>query len=183
MIKNPAGAVEWWQAVTPRPGHEGDRAGRAMLRRCATITEAMQLPVTLQLFRRCAADHALDLPAIALCAATLAHVREDRVELSVARQVGPDDPDRPETARLKPLRFRRLTEATDPDEALPAFRRLVALADGALNVRDLAAALLDWPHPTRGDAARRRWVFAYWNANPAAKPTGQPPGHTQDTAA
>jgi CRISPR system Cascade subunit CasB len=173
-------AFAWWAALTPRPhlgpGHDGDRAARAMLRRCATIAQAMQLPATVTLFRRCGAGDARDdLPAIALCAATLAHVREHRDDIPVARQLGPHDPDKPQTALLKPLRFRRLLEAIEPEEALPAFRRLVALADGTLNVRDLARALLVWSHPILGERRRRDWIFAYWNANPAAK--------TQDTAA
>lgn len=170
MIRNPDAAFAWWEALTPRAGHDGDRAARAMLRRCSTIADAMQLPATLSLFRRCGAEEARDLPSIALCAATLAHAREDRPEFAVARQVGPDDPEKPETALLKPLRFRRLLEAVEPHDALPAFRRLVALADGTLNVRDLARALLVWSHPSLGDRRRRDWIFAYWNANPAAKP-------------
>jgi CRISPR system Cascade subunit CasB len=172
MIRNPDAAFAWWERITPRPGHDGDRAARAMLRRCASIAEAIQLPITLQLFRRCGADDARDLPAIGLCAATLAHVREDRAEFAVARQLGPDDPEKPETALLKPLRFRRLIEAVEPDDALPAFRRLVAIADGAVKLRDLADALLTWTHPSDAvrEAVRRRWIIAYWNANPAAKP-------------
>ncbi|NKC30221.1 type I-E CRISPR-associated protein Cse2/CasB [Falsiroseomonas selenitidurans] len=175
MIRNTDAAFAWWDELQPKDGGRGDRAARARLRRCGSIAEAMQEPATLQLFRRCGADSPLDLPALALCAATLAHVREDRSDRSVARAVGPDDPDKPETALLKPLRFRRLLEAVEPEDALPAFRRLVALADGTVNVRDLSRALLVWSHPARGDRTRRDWVFAYWNANPAAS--------TRDTAA
>lgn len=179
MIRHPDAAFAWWEDTVPRDGKPGDRAARAQLRRCSTIAEALQLPVTMHLFRRCGADHELDLPAVALCAATLAYVREHGGDLAVARAVGPEDPDRPETALLKPLRFRRLLDATEADDALPAFRRLVALADGRVNVRDLARALLDWTNPLRGEATRRRWVFAYWNANPAANPGAQ----NRDTAA
>jgi len=170
MIRHRAGAWEWWRALTPNPPqHDGDRAARARLRRCATIAEAMSEPETLSLFRRCAADTPHDLPATALVAAILSHVREDRPDQTLARQIGPDDPEKPETALLKPLRFRRLLDATDPEDALIAFRRLVSLAEGAVNVRDLADALLDWTDDRRGDARRRRWIFAYWNANPAGK--------------
>jgi len=52
------------------------------------------------------------LPDVALAAAVLAHVRAD-VSGSVARAVGPETPDKPETARLKPLRFRRLMRPPD----------------------------------------------------------------------
>jgi CRISPR system Cascade subunit CasB len=60
---------------------------------------------------------------------------------------------------MKPLRFRRLMEAETPDERLTAFRRLVALAGGRVNVRNLAAALLAW-----NEDLRTRWIYDYWNA-------------------
>ncbi len=95
---------------------------------------------------------------MALTAAVLAHVRAD-VPGTVARTVGPGTLDKPETAKLKPLRFRRLMEAEGPDERLTTFRRLVALADGTLPVADLAVSLLDWT-----EDRRRRWIYDYWNA-------------------
>ena len=78
----------------------------------------MQDPATIALFRRCGATGPNDLPAIGLAAAVLAHVREDQPAQTVARQIGPDTPEKPETALLKPLRFRRLMEATTDDERL-----------------------------------------------------------------
>ena len=91
-----------------------------------------------------------------------------RADSRVARRVGPENTDRPGTALLKPLRFRRLMEAATPDERLTAFRGLVALAGNRLNVRDLAIALLRWD-----EERQRRWVYDYWNAGwpaPAAAP-------------
>ncbi len=170
MIRNEGGALAWWRTITPNPPHhDGDRGARARLRRCSTVAEAMAEPATLALFRRCGAGDARDLVAVALAAAVLAQVKEDRAEMSVARLIGPDSPDTPETALLKPLRFRRLLEAATPDECLIAFRRLVAIADGRLSVGDLSAGLFDWTNPHRAEAAKRRWIFAYWNANPAGK--------------
>jgi CRISPR type I-E-associated protein CasB/Cse2 len=55
---------------------------------------------------------------------------------------------------LTPLRFRRLIEVSSEDERLTSFRRAVGLAGGALNVRELAAACLDW-----SAVRRRRWIF------------------------
>ena len=85
--------------------------------------------------------------------------QDDSQNRSIARRVGPDTTGAPETALLKPLRFRRLMDAVLPDERLTVFRRLVALVGGTLNVEDLAAALMHW------DEKRQiRWVYDYWNA-------------------
>jgi CRISPR system Cascade subunit CasB len=158
-------AAAWWRDLQPDPerNQPGDRAALARLRRCATVAEAMQDLVTISLFQRCGGTGPWQLPAVGLTAAVLAHVREDdRENRHIARRVGPDNTDKPETALLKPLRFRRLLEADLPDERLAAFRRLAALAGGKLNVVDLAGALLDW-----NEGRQRRWVYDYWNAGQA----------------
>jgi CRISPR system Cascade subunit CasB len=172
MIRDRRAAVAWWRELQPDPArnHAGDRATLARLRRCATVAEVMLEPAAIELFRRCHADHAQDLPAIALAAGVLAHVRTDDA-MHPARRVGPEAPEKPETALLKPLRFRWLMEARSEDERLTAFRRLVALADRTLNVGEVSDALLRWD-----DERQRRWVFAYWNAGP---PPGSDIGNTQ----
>lgn len=168
MIGRRDGAYEWWFELTPDPkrSHAGNRGALARLRRCGSVAEAMQETATMALFRRCEANHPLDLPAIALTAAVLAHVRRDQPGVSIARRIGPESPDKPESALMKPLRFRRLLEAGDDEELLIVFRRLVALMGNEANVRELSRALFDWTHPHRQDEIRRRWIFAYWNANP-----------------
>jgi CRISPR system Cascade subunit CasB len=162
-------AYAWWDAMIPDPARNrpGDRGALARLRRCSSVAEAMQQPETIDLFRHCRANHEKDLVGVALVAAVLAHVRQNRPGAPVARQVGPDNPDKPEGAQLKPLRFRRLLEASEPDDCLAAFRRLVVLAGGEVNLRDLTRALFDWPHPVQAEETKRRWIFAYWNADPA----------------
>jgi CRISPR system Cascade subunit CasB len=172
MIRDRRAAVVWWRELQPDPanGRGGDRATLARLRRCATVAEIMLEPAAIDLFRRCHADDVGDLPPIALAAGVLAHVRKDDTE-HPARSVGPEAPEKPETAKLKPLRFRWLMEARSPDERLIAFRRLAALADRTLNVGDVSDALLRWD-----DERQRRWVFAYWNAGP---PPGSGIGNTQ----
>ena len=170
MSLQPAKAVVWWRDIQPDPARNrpGDRAALARLRHCATVAEAMQDQATIALFRRCGGTGPWDLPAAGLAAAVLAHVREDDpANPRIARGIGPDSTDKPETALLKPLRFRRLMEAATPDERLIAFRRLVALAGGKLNIPDLAAALLRWD-----EERQRRWVYDYWNAG---QPTAAAP--------
>ena len=181
MIRHPQGAHGWWRDLLPDPdrpnpaARTGDRAALARLRRCPSVAAAMQEPATIALFQACRAETQHDLVPVALTAAVLAHLRTDRPDLAVARQVGPDSPDKPETALFKPLRFRRLLEATEPDDCLAAFRRLVALAGGEANARDLARALFDWTDRFRAEETKRRWVFAYWNANPVAAPAAPNP--------
>ena len=167
-------ALGWWRDLQPDDVRQrpGDRASLARLRRCAVVVEAMQDRAALALFQRLGATHPDDLSAVGLVAAVLAHVRVDgallRPRLTVARQVGPDSLDKPETALFKPLRFRRLIEAEGLDERLTAFRRLVAQAGGQLHVRDLAGALLHW-----SEHRSRRWIYDYWNVAPDA--TNPPP--------
>lgn len=160
----PYAALRWWQALQPdssRPRPQdraGDRAALARLRRCRTVAEAMQEKAALLLFQAVEATHSRDLETVGLAAAVLAHVRADKPG-AVARLVGPDSLEKPETALLKPLRFRRVMEADNSEDRLIVLRRLIALAGNALPVRDLAAALLDWT-----DARRTRWILEYWNA-------------------
>ena len=154
--------VAWWREMCPPrdSGDRGDRAGIARLRRCSAIIQAMQTSETIALFRRAGGRSESDLRDAALVAAVLAHVRDDDPSLPVARRIGPESTDKPETARMKPLRFQRLLDAATADERLTAFRRLVALAGHKLNVRDLAMSLSHWDDEQR----RTRWVYDYWNA-------------------
>ena len=166
-------AAAWWRDLQPDPDTQrrGDRASLAKLRRCATVAEAMSEPAAVALFRRIGATRPDELCCIATLAAVLAHLREDPAEGRVARRLGPDYPEAPETARMSPLRFRRLLEAAPGDDQLTAFRRMVALAGGSLPLRDLARSLLDW-----NDERRRRWIYDYWNAGqPMTAPTAEEP--------
>lgn len=160
-------AAQWWRGLQPNftngeRNPQADRAALARLRR-ADLTAAMQEPATLELFRTLHRHRPEALPEIALCAATLASVREDDERFHAARQLGapPGDPD--VRARMSPLRFQRLIASQTLEERLTALRRAVALAGGTINVRELAAACLDW-----SEARRNRWIFEYYAAGFAA---------------
>lgn len=172
-------AADWWQDLQPyfqdgRRNPAGDRAALARLRR-ADLRVAMEDPATLALFRALGRTRPDDLPEVALCAAVLARVRENDRTARAARQLGapPGDPDA--RGAVSPLRFRRLIEAGSPEERLAVLRRAVALADGRINVRDLAAACLDWT-----EQRRRTWIFEYYNAGSAAP---EPQSRAEDTHA
>lgn len=162
-------AAKWWQGLQPRlPGGArnpaGDRAALARLRR-ADLLSAMDEPATFVLFRGLGCEHANELPRVALCAAVLAGVREDRLE-HPGRTLGAPPGEPAEKATLKPMRFRRLIEAETLEERLIALRRAVQLADRTLNVRELARACLIW-----SDERRRRWIFQYHSAGRAGPDT------------
>jgi CRISPR system Cascade subunit CasB len=160
-------AERWWRRM--QPGAEdgarnrgADRAALARLRR-ADLRAAMSDPATFTLFHDLRRRRPEDLPEVALCAAVLAGVREDRPGEHPARTLGPPGFDNVEQAAMKPLRFRRLIEAEAPEDRLILLRRAVQLADRRLNVAQLAAACLDW-----SEHRRQCWIFEYYGAGRAA---------------
>jgi CRISPR system Cascade subunit CasB len=167
-----AAAARWWRSLQPYRSDgtrnpSADRAALARLRH-ADLFAAMQDPETFALFRDLRCHSPGELPAVALCAAVLASVREDRAQ-HPARTLGPPSMNAVEQAVMKRLRFRRLIEAPTEEERLIALRRAVVLGGGGLNVRELAAACIDW-----SEARRRRWIFEYYNAGFAAPPGAEP---------
>lgn len=162
-------AVAWWHALQPSlpdgtRNPAGDRAALAVLRR-ADLLSAMEEPATFALFRCLGCSEPDDLPRVALCAAVLAGVREDRFE-HPARSLGAPSGEPPEKAPMKPLRFRHLMEADTQETRLIALRRAVHLADRRISVRGLAEACLNW-----SDGLRRTWIFEYYGAGRAAPET------------
>src|SRR5262249_39148626 len=112
-------AAQWWHGLQPyfsngERNPNADRAALARLRR-ADLLAAMQDPVTFALFRALGRQRATELPQVALCAAVLAGVRDDRSGERPARTLGPPSIDALEHAAMKPLRFRRLIEAEAPE--------------------------------------------------------------------
>ena len=172
-------AAAWWRELQPK--HEdgkprgGDRGALARLRRCATVMDAASEPATLALCRRLGVGEA-GLDRAALLAAVLAHVREERFDLTVPRQIGVQQDG---TTIVSDLRFRRLLQADTLDEQLIGFRRLVALAKRKLQVADLAAGLWHW-----GDeATRRHWIYAYHDAPDFQVGANTTPHVTEDASA
>jgi CRISPR system Cascade subunit CasB len=160
-------AARWWRGLQPsRPNGEpnplSDRAALARLRRIDLLS-AMSDQATFDLFRALGRNLAEELPDVALCAAVLASVREDSRNEHPARTIGAPTAEKVDQALMKPLRFRRMIEAEDPEERLTLLRRAVQLAGRKLNVRELAAACLDWSQDRR-----RRWIFEYYAAGLAA---------------
>lgn len=172
----------WWEMLqlSEDGRRKGDRAALARLRRAAAPLDVLDEPAVFDLYRRLgfgAREAEGRLPWVAVAAMVLAHVRNDEPHRSPARAVGRTDWSDAalDTARIKPLRFQGLLCARDPEDVARQMRRLVALADRRINVGALAAAILSWNHPERGDRIRARWAFDYYAAEDAA-PAADGPG-------
>jgi CRISPR system Cascade subunit CasB len=179
-------ARDWWRSLQPRRsddtgapkagGDRGDPAALARLRRASTVAEAMAEEATLDLFWRLGLTRAdtARLPRVAVIAMVLAHVREDNEHdgderRSAIQAVGRKTLEDEDSAKMSPLRFRRLLACRDDDDEDLAreMRRLVQLAGGVVNVGDLAKSLFSWNEETR-----HRWAFDYFGAGFAAPKPG-----------
>lgn len=169
-------ALTWWTLLQPDrdAGRKGDTGTLARLRR-ASLIDAMSEEAVVRLHRRLGLTRQ-QFPRAALVACVLAHVRDHEPRLKVARAAGP--PSNQENGVLSALRFRRLLTIRGEEDCAIAFRRLVALLGGKVNVRDLAESLLDWSDDIKGDRRRTRWAFDYYDAG-AAVPEEAPDPSTQ----
>lgn len=166
-------AAAWWQQLNPNDGAQTgpQRAALAHLRRARTPLDAMRETAALRLIHRlpnCDADR------VAALAGILAWVRDDDGR-PVARAVGRRSLDETE-ANLSEGRFRRLLLVErNNNELMDTMRRLVTLAGGKVNVRDLSGSVLYW-----GDGVKKRWIFDYYGvgratpATPSTAPQGDP---------
>ncbi|CAK0779898.1 CRISPR system Cascade subunit CasB [Azospirillaceae bacterium] len=161
----------WWQDIQRfdekgKPNFWANPAALARLRRCGSVIDAMTEDVTIDLFRFLKMSHASQLPDVALIAMTLAHVREDDKDKSRAiLAVGRERSDDPESAKMSPLRFRRLLSCRkeNSDDLAREMRRFIALAGKKVNVGDLGVSLYYW-----NDRTRAEWAFNYYGAGNAA---------------
>lgn len=173
-------ANEWLATLRPRRLDDriiaGDRAAIARLKRASSVIEAAAEPATFDLFEALGfkREHAArDLPRAAVIAAVLAHVSETRLE-SMAHTIGTPRGGGDTTPLLTPLRLKRLLAASDPDDVLTAFRRVLAIAGGTANVPDLAVQLLAWTDGERGDLTRTHFAFDYHGAGSYAPAATKP---------
>lgn len=170
-------AAEWWRGLQPelpsgKPNWKADRAALARLRHMGDPAEAMVDPVVIRLYRDLGFDQAeaaAKLEWVAAAAVVMAHVRRDSGR-HPARAVGPSDQkdEAGVTALMKPLRFKRLMLSRTSGDVARQMRRLVALAETAVDVGRLAQSIIDWDDGERGDKCRVDWIFTYYDAEPSA---------------
>ena len=97
-------------------------------------------------------------------AVVLAHVRESDNQ-RLAGVIGVPNGGKPEDAMLKPLRFKRLMAATDIEDMMTGFRRVVQMLDGKkANIRDIAQLFLSHGIEGLHDPLRVRFAFDYYNS-------------------
>lgn len=170
-------ATMWWRELQPRtpdgsPNPRADRGALARLRHMDDPRKAMLEPAVMSLFHALGIEDAARyrrLEWVAAAAMAMAHVRaHDRRH--PARAVGPNELDdrTGASARMKPLRFKRLMQSREAAEVARQMRRLVDLADHRVDVGRLAQAILDWNEGERGERCRIDWTFAYYNAEMGA---------------
>lgn len=162
-------AWQWWRRYCSDDAF--DRGVRARLKRCEDFNDLMAIPAALALVRElggASSDAVLTRKALRV-ALVLAHVEKDDTDRRLMRTLGwkrfyddlknVRDEDRP---ILNETRFRRVMRL-DEDELPLALIRLVRLAKGTANVRNITDALWYW-----NDSTRRQWAFDYFAAGTAS---------------
>jgi CRISPR system Cascade subunit CasB len=150
----------WWKSL----GVE-DRAGRAELRRCATVAEVAFTEPYHRLLRWLGSRlNEGDARRVAAIAAVLAHVESEPDDGgSLARRMG--KPTREGQASVvSDARFRHLVRNEDPDEMMRELVRVVRQLDRMAPVEALFHDLMTWDERTR-----MRWARDYYEAAPPAK--------------
>ena len=159
---SPAGVCKEWWAACIAADTGAARQARAVLRRAASVTDALAASATHDLNRRlAAAGHDLrkrrDGPdRLALIAVALAQVTENLGDTAPER-FGRGDP-----KALGGLRFNALIRAKEPRQLMRPLARALRIINGGANVGKLAADLYWW-----SDTTRTNWCFDYHGAKEA----------------
>jgi len=164
----------WWSDLNGSGKKQGrDRAAFAELRRCTDPLSIAFVPAFDRLRRRfgIAAANEKGLERLADIAVLLAHVTEDDGR-PVARALGPVPSGQ---AAMSEARFRRLLQADDRADCLRRLTRAIKMLKGKANVADLAEAVWYW-----NDRTKRRWAFAYLDANQPDDERGPVQSQTMD---
>lgn len=147
----------WWKDL------DEDRAGRAELRRCGTVSDVAFVPAYHRLLRRLGSRLALsDARRVAAIAAVLSHVETEPASGgSLARQMGSKVGDK--GPAVSDARFRHLIRSEDPEELLRELVRVVRQLGRVAAVDALFKDLMRWDEETR-----MRWARDYYEAALAA---------------
>lgn len=150
----------WWRSLC-----DEDRAGRAELRRCATVAEVAFTAPYHRLLRWLGSRLGDgDARRVAVIAAALAHVESEPDDgASFAKRMA-----RPngggESSVVNDARFRHLLRNEDPEEMMRELVRVIRQLDRKVAVEPLFRDLMSWDERTR-----MRWARDYYEAAPAKK--------------
>lgn len=142
----------WWQ------GLENDRASRAVLRRCATLSEVALSDAYQRFYRYMLAcgwpENAVNWQCdkLAAIAGLLAHVKaEDTQRLPL--KMSELDGDRP---LVSELRFRDLLKTETTEDLFVGLRRVLSLIDHKASIEQLARDVYWW-----SDDTKKQWAYSY----------------------
>lgn len=141
---------------------EDDRGTRAMLRRCASLDEAVLSPAYQRFYRymlacgwpaEASASQNDRLAAIAVLAALVKSDDDKDLPYRMSEQEG-------ERPLLSELRFRALLKIDGTDDLLTGLRRAMPLIAYKTNLLRLANDVYWW-----GETKKKKWAYAYrWPA-------------------
>jgi CRISPR system Cascade subunit CasB len=167
-------ARRWWKEITDTT--RGDRGALAMLRRCDSPTDAVTITPAIDLARQLARvsseERFRDALGLAIVLANARRESDKRLMKAAGWKSFPGDragTDSAERPVLSELRFRRLLQ-TGSDGKIEAFRRLIRMLDGSVNIYDLAESYLYW-----GEKTKQRWAFEYFAVGQSAPAITQSP--------
>ena len=150
----------WWKSLS-----DEDRAGRAELRRCATVAEVAFTAPYHRLLRWLGSRlKEGDARRVAAIAAVLAHVESEPDDGgSLAKRMGKPKGEG-QASVVSDARFRHLVRNEDPDEMMRELVRVVRQLDREASIEALFRDLMTWDERTR-----MRWARDYYEATPSAK--------------
>ncbi len=151
----------WWKSLC-----DEDRAGRAELRRCATVGEVAFTSPYHRLLRWLGSRlKEGDARRVAAIAAALAHVESEPDDgASFAKRMARPKGDG-QASVVSDARFRHLLRNEDADEMMRELVRVIRQLDRKASVEPLFRDLMCWDERTR-----MRWARDYYEAAPAKKP-------------
>ncbi len=133
--------LEWWNWL------DENRGDRARLRRAESPDDVLLTGAFSRFLSMMpnSWSESGNLPASALVAAILAHIKGDQNTASFAAQLATpkDGGDKP---RMSELRFQQLQKSNDPGEFFRRLLRAVRMLDGNVNILSLANDALHWMH-------------------------------------
>lgn len=142
--------LEWWDWLDgskARFKKNHGRADRARLRRVDSSDDVLLTEAFYHFLQNMPESwsESRHLPASALTAAIVSHVKEHNDGKSFAEQLATakDSSDKPQ---MSELRFRQLQKSHDPSEFYRRLLRAVKMLDGKVNIISLVNDVLHWMH-------------------------------------